>query len=394
MKLLDKTIELEKDKSGSISIVPQDKEDLWQLYNLIQKGDEVELSTYRNVKKTTGSGATDGKDKGKTERKLLRLKLAVSDIEYAPSDESMRIKGKTTEQNQYVPNQSFHTAEVQLQKSLRITKPEWDDISYGIILAASSVETRAEVGAIVMEEGVAHLCLLTDNMTVLRNKIEKSIPRKSRGEGGGGNHDKAITKFLDMVQSTMLRNFDLTKLKVVILASPGFTASLLQKNIMEHAVKDDNKLIMKNKSKFLVVHSSTGYLQGLEEVLKDPSVQKRLNDTKYAREVNIFDEFQKSLNDDDDKAWYGPSEVAKAVEIGAVKYLLLTDTLFRSDDISVRKHYIKLSDEVKSQGGEVLIFSSLHESGEQLDQLTGVASILKYPVADLDEEEEEEEEEE
>lgn len=392
MKLLDKTIELEKDKSGSISIVPQDKEDLWQLYNLIQKGDEVELSTYRNVKKTTGSGATDGKDKGKTERKLLRLKLAVSDIEYAPSDESMRIKGKTTEQNQYVPNQSFHTAEVQLQKSLRITKPEWDDISYGIILAASSVETRAEVGAIVMEEGVAHLCLLTDNMTVLRNKIEKSIPRKSRGEGGGGNHDKAITKFLDMVQSTMLRNFDLTKLKVVILASPGFTASLLQKNIMEHAVKDDNKLIMKNKSKFLVVHSSTGYLQGLEEVLKDPSVQKRLNDTKYAREVNIFDEFQKSLNDDDDKAWYGPSEVAKAVEIGAVKYLLLTDTLFRSDDISVRKHYIKLSDEVKSQGGEVLIFSSLHESGEQLDQLTGVASILKYPVADLDEEEEEEEE--
>lgn len=392
MKLLDKTIELEKDKSGSISIIPQDKEDLWQLYNLIQKGDEVELSTYRNVKKTTGSGATDGKDKGKTERKLLRLKLAVSDIEYAPSDESMRIKGKTTEQNQYVPNQSFHTAEVQLQKSLRITKPEWDDISYGIILAASSVETRAEVGAIVMEEGVAHLCLLTDNMTVLRNKIEKSIPRKSRGEGGGGNHDKAITKFLDMVQSTMLRNFDLTKLKVVILASPGFTASLLQKNIMEHAVKDDNKLIMKNKSKFLVVHSSTGYLQGLEEVLKDPSVQKRLNDTKYAREVNIFDEFQKSLNEDDDKAWYGPSEVAKAVEIGAVKYLLLTDTLFRSDDISVRKHYIKLSDEVKSQGGEVLIFSSLHESGEQLDQLTGVASILKYPVADLDEEEEEEEE--
>lgn len=388
MKLLDKTISLEKDKSGTISLVPQDKEDLWQLYNLIQKGDIVTLSTYRNIKKTTGS---ETKDKLKTERRAVTLKLAVEDVDYAPSDETMRIRGKTTEQTQYVPNQSYHTAEVQLNKSFKLNKVEWDDISYGIILQASLIEAKAEVGAIVMEEGVAHLCLVTDTMTMLRNKIEKSIPRKSRGDGGGGKHDKALEKFLDLVQQTMTRNFDLEKLKVIILASPGFTASALYDNIIANAVKEDNKLILKNKLKFVVCHSSTGYLQGLEEVLKDSSVQKRLNDTKFAREVLIFEEFQKSLNDDDDRAWYGPSEVTKAVDLGAVKYLMITDTLFRSDDIAVRKHYIKLSEEVKGQGGEVLIFLSLHDSGKQLDQLTGVATILKYPVPDLDEDEEEEE---
>lgn len=392
MKLLDKTIALEKDKSGSISIIPQDKEDLWQLYNLIQKGDVVELSTYRNIKKASG-GSSEIKDKSKVERKFLKLKIAVEDVDYAPSDEVMRIRGKTTEQNQYVPNQSYHTAEVQLNKPFKLNKPEWDDISYGIILEASSIEAKAEVGAVIMEEGVAHLCLVTDSMTVLRNKIEKSIPRKSRGESGGGNHDKAMGKFLNMVQATMIRNFDLGKLKVIILASPGFTATALYKNIIDNAVKEDDKAILKNKSKFVVCHSSTGYLQGLEEVLKDKSVQKRLNDTKFAREVLIFEEFQKSLNDDDDKAWYGPAEVRKAVELGSVKYFLITDTLFRSDDIAVRKHYIQLTEDVKNQGGEVLIFSSLHESGEQLDQLTGVAVITKYPVPDLDEEEEEEEEE-
>lgn len=388
MKLLDKKIELEKDKSGTIAMVPQDKEDLWQLYNLIQKGDEIELSTYRNVKKSTS--AASGKDKGKTERRLLRLKLAVQDVDYAPSDEVMRISGKTTEQNEFVPNQSFHTAEVQLNKSFKLSKPEWDDISFGIVLAASSVEAKAEVGAVVMEEGVAHLCLVTENMTVLRNKIEKSIPRKSRGEGGGSSHDKALGCFYEMVLATMVRNFDIEKLKVVILASPGFTAANLLKATMDQAVKEDNKLVLKNKSKFLVVHSSTGYLQGLEEVLKDPAVQKRLNDTKYAREALIFEDFQKSLNDDDDRAWYGPAEVAKAVELGAVKYLMVTDSLFRSDDIATRKRYIELTETVRNQGGEVLVFSSLHESGEQLDQLTGVAVLLKYPVADLDEDEEEE----
>lgn len=386
MKLLDKKIELEKDKSGTIAMVPQDKEDLWQLYNLIQKGDEIELSTYRNVKKSTS--AAGGKDKGKTERRLLRLKLAVQDVDYAPSDEVMRISGKTTEQHEFVPNQSFHTAEVQLNKSFKLSKPEWDDISFGIVLAASSVETKAEVGAVVMEEGVAHLCLVTENMTVLRNKIEKSIPRKSRGDGGGSSHDKALGRFYEMVLATMVRNFDIEKLKVIILASPGFTATNLLKTTMDMAVKEENKTVLKNKSKFLVVHSSTGYLQGLEEVLKDPAVQKRLNDTKYAREALIFDDFQKSLNDDDDRAWYGPAEVAKAVDLGAVKYLMVTDSLFRSDDIATRKRYIELAENVRGQGGEVLVFSSLHESGEQLDQLTGVAVLLKYPVADLDEDEE------
>lgn len=370
MKLLDKTIALEKDKSGSLSLIPQDKEDLWQLYNLIQKSDQVELLTIRNVKKTEG---------GKAERVHVNLKLLVESVDYVPSDEVMRIRGKTVEQNEYVPNQSYHTAEVQLNKKLKINKPEWDDISYNIVLAASSVEKKAEVGAVVLQEGVAHLCLVTDTMTVLRNKIEKAIPRKSR-DAGGSSHDKSLAKFLDMVQATVSRNFDFEKLKVIILASPGFTAAALQKALLDAAVKEDNKVILKNKSKLLVVHSSTGYLQGLEEVLKDPLVQRNLNDTKFAREAAVFEDFQRILNEDDDRAWYGPKEVAKAVELGAVKYLMLTDSLFRSDDIAARKHYIALSDEVKAQGGDVFIFSTLHDSGEQLELLTGAAVLLKYPM--------------
>jgi len=35
-------------------------------------------------------------------------------------------------------------------------------------------------------------------------------------------------------------------------------------------------------------------------------------------------------------------------------------------------------------GGKVLIYSSLHNSGEQLNQLTGVAAILSYPMEEPD----------
>lgn len=33
---------------------------------------------------------------------------------------------------------------------------------------------------------------------------------------------------------------------------------------------------------------------------------------------------------------------------------------------------------------QVMIFSSMHVSGEQLGQLTGVAAILRYPVEGID----------
>ena len=35
---------------------------------------------------------------------------------------------------------------------------------------------------------------------------------------------------------------------------------------------------------------------------------------------------------------------------------------------------------VRSRGGEALIFSSMHESGQQLNLLTGIAAILTYPL--------------
>lgn len=48
-------------------------------------------------------------------------------------------------------------------------------------------------------------------------------------------------------------------------------------------------------------------------------------------------------------------------------------------------------EDVKKSGAEVLIFSSIHESGKQLDQLSGVAAILNFPLPEVESEDEEEE---
>ena len=384
MKLINN--HFEKDSSGSVTLVAEDKEDLFTLYNLIQKRDEVELKTMRNIKKSGKDGSKGSK--AKIEKKLLRLKIDVEEIDFTPQDEVMRLRGKTTEPVEDVPVGTYHTAEIDFKHPFTLYKDDWDEIAFELINKSCSIDEKAEVGAVVLQEGVAHICLITENMTVLRQKIERSIPRKKRGDSSA--HDKSLDKFYELVSNTLVRDLNISKLKAIILASPGFTANGLFDKIFQIATLNNDKLLLQARSKFIVAHSSTGFLQGLDEVLKTEEIQKQLSTTKFAKDVLLLDEFFKALNADDGKAWYGPKECEKAINMGAVKNLLLTDSLFRSDDIAERKKYIELSEIVKNTGGEVTIFSSLHESGIQLDQVTGIAVILNYPVYDLDEDEDEE----
>ncbi|KAK6199195.1 uncharacterized protein RJT21DRAFT_44800 [Scheffersomyces amazonensis] len=386
-----------KDKNVALTLVPQDSEDLWYLYNLLRVGDTVHVLSHRNVKK--GNQAQIQKGKSKMEKILVKLKLLIEDIDYIASDNTMRLSGKTVEPNEYVPLNSYHTADIELNKDLTILKENWDEYDMSILDDLCSVEKKADIGAVVLQEGVAHICFITETMTVLKSKVEKSIPRKNP-QYGTRDLDKAMNTFLSMVSETMIRHFDFDKLKVILLASPGFLAKSLFDKIMLDCQTSQNSgenkvynSILKNKSKFVIAHSSTGYLQGLEEALQDPQTKKRLSDTKFSEESNALSDFHKALNDDDGRAWYGLEEVKKAIYMDAVRYLMVTDQLFNNDDVETRRMYIELTETAKKNGAQVFIFSSLHESGVQLNQLTGIAALLKYPVPDLDESEDEDEDE-
>jgi len=54
----------------------------------------------------------------------------------------------------------------------------------------------------------------------------------------------------------------------------------------------------------------------------------------------------------------------------AIDTLLVTDELFRSQDIQVRRKYVDLVESVRENGGQVRVFSSLHVSGEKLGQVS------------------------
>ncbi|CAI4052087.1 hypothetical protein SUVZ_14G3180 [Saccharomyces uvarum] len=382
-----KVFSLKKDsvnKGGAIiALQPEDKEDLFTIYQIIDKDDEL---VFR--RKFTSKLDDTGK---KTSTDLIKLKIKVISNEFDMKGEYLKYKGITVtdETGDNKPVGKYLGFTVDYVYPFTIIKHNFNKFMQKLLDDACNVEQKSDTAAIVLQEGIAHVCLVTASSTILKQKIEYSMPKKKRATDVV-KFDEKTEKFYKAIYNSIKKDLDLGKLKTIILCSPGFYAKILMDKIVQYAEEEHNKKILDNKGMFFIAHSSTGYLQGINEVLKNPLYASKLQDTKYSKENLIMDEFLLHLNKDDNKAWYGEKEITKAAEFGAINYLLLTDRIMHSDDIAQRVKYLKLMDSVESNGGKTLVFSTLHSLGEELDQLTGIACILKYPLPDLDEDDNEE----
>lgn len=66
----------------------------------------------------------------------------------------------------------------------------------------------------------------------------------------------------------ILRHVNFDVVKCVLIASPGFVKDQFFEFMQQQAVKNDCKVLLENKGKFVLVHSSTGFKHSLKGRLK------------------------------------------------------------------------------------------------------------------------------
>ncbi|KAF7301780.1 Deoxyribodipyrimidine photo-lyase [Mycena indigotica] len=402
MKLVNKHID--KHGSGHVTLRPEDDEDMWHLYNLIQEGDSVRAPAVRRVQKISNTGSVD------SNRVKLNLTIRVARIEFSsgssgggaaddnPADASapaetttasLHITGPVTSENQHVRLGAFHTLDIEAQRDIRIEKAEgWDSVALGRVDEAIVPGRGAEVAAVVCGEGTAAFCLLSQHMTLVTNRLSVSIPRKA---GSSSQHEKGLSKFYSSLFDSFIRHVPYANvgLKAIVIASPGWVRDSVYDFIVQEASRRGDKILQKAlKEKTIRVHVNSPHVHSLVEVLKSPEIVSQLKETKFAREGIVLDKFFKMLGTDEMRAWYGPDHVVLAADRGAIGTLLISDDLFRASNPTTRKKYVALVEAVQQKGGEVVIFS-------KLNQLTGIAAILTFPLdVEIVEAEEKEAEEE
>ncbi|PKA61741.1 hypothetical protein AXF42_Ash008571 [Apostasia shenzhenica] len=374
MKLVHKN--MVRNGPGSVKIIPEEDDDMWHAYNLISAGDLVQAVTVRKVLRESASGGRDA------ERVKLKLEIKVEAVDYDKEGSVLRIRGKNIMENEHVKIGQFHTLEVEPQRPFVIKKEIWDSISLDILHQACDPTASADLAVVLMQEGLAHLFLIGRSMTTTQSRIETSIPRK-HGPAIAG-YESALKKFFENVLQAVLKHVNFKVVHCVVIASPGFTKDQFRDYLLLEAERRALRQIIENKSRLILAHSTSGYKHSLKEVLGVPSIMTLIKDTKAAQEVRALKDFFDMLSNDTARACYGPRHVEVAHERMAIQTLLITDSLFKNADVSTRQKYVNFVESVKNSGGTAHIFSSMHVSGEQLAQLSGIAAILRFPLPDLE----------
>lgn len=109
--------------------------------------------------------------------------------DFDPQSAELHVAGRITEETKFTKVGQHHTLDLELQRNFSLEKSEgWDSVAMELVREACDPVKKADVWAVVMQEGLANLAVLTGARTVLRQRVEVTVPKK-RG-GGAGDHDK------------------------------------------------------------------------------------------------------------------------------------------------------------------------------------------------------------
>ena len=185
---------------------------------------------------------------------------------------------------------AFHTLDIEVGRDVRIEKDEWDSIALATVRESCIPGRGAEVGAIVCGEGqlspvrshhkrhnfywigTAAFCLLSQHMTVVRQRLDISVPRKMTSSSS--SHEKGLARFYDAVYTTFLRliPYASASLRAIVIASPGWVKDSVMDYIFKEATRTGNKALLAVRNKFLKIHVNSPHVHSLTEVLKSPEV--------------------------------------------------------------------------------------------------------------------------
>lgn len=128
----------------------------------------------------------------------------MKNLDFDPQSSQLHVSGQIVNETAHTKIGQFHTLDLELNRNFTLEKDVgsdgegvgWDSIAVEMLKDAvdEGGKRRAEAVAVVMQEGLAHICFIGQFQTILKQKIEMSVPRKRQG---GGDHDKVSTGSLE-----------------------------------------------------------------------------------------------------------------------------------------------------------------------------------------------------
>ena len=344
-------------KEGIIEVVPETLDDLWHLSHIVEVGDNASSKTTRRIQDNTG-------DKLRSDRgvkKTFYLGLDIENISFHLFTGKLRLTGVITRgPEDLIPMGSHHTLEVKLNTPITIKKERWP--KWAIKRLNQAIDASKKLSAIIvaLEDDSATLGLMRQFGIEYYGPIRGHVSGKRILDK---NRQKNIVQFYEKVIDS-IEKFD--SIQNIIIAGPGFV-----KNDFYDYIKEKHKDLAQ---KSILESTGSGGRVGIAEVLKKGTVEKLTSENRVALEIMEINKLLSEIGRNSSKIVYGLKETTNAINLGAVSELLVLDAKVASENMG------DLMDMVENMKGEVMVISSEHEGGKQLESLGGMAAILRYDI--------------
>jgi protein pelota len=348
-------------RQGFVKVVPSSDDDLWHLYNVVYKGDEVYAYSSRAVK--TDQEYSRPKS---AERVSAFMGVAVESVAWDKFLGKLRVHGIIIHAPDIMPTGAHHTLNIALNQPVTIVKKEWPKHLLDRLFRASKTEKPLLIIAID-DEGFA---VAETKQYGVDIKVEERMKLPGKHEA---DKRMAATKEYFKRAVTSLRQLWTPNHSPIIIVGVGFVKGDFSAFLADEAA-DMAKSVVDVKS------VNNGGISGIYEALRSGVLLKAAKQLRIVDETEVMEEVMKRLGKGEGTITYGLDAVENAVQMGAVEKLVLADTMLRESGEEPRLHLEKLMREVEQRRGSITVVSTEHEAGAKLLALTGIAALLRFPI--------------
>ncbi len=351
-------------KGGEIKVLIEELEDLWTLYNIIKPNDLVRARTFRRVVLRDG-------DSG--DRRPMSLQISVEKCEFHEYSNRLRVLGQIRDgPDDLVSIGQYHTLNLEKGTKVTILKDKWFKHEIRRLEKSTGLSANKIVLVTAIESGLSTIALLSNYSVSIISTIRHNIPGK-RYKNQSKNKNKEEEEFFISVSKVVIENLRNQAISMNITCGPGFLKEQFSQFLKEQLHKEKLDVELR------IASASSATVSAINEIMKNGTIAEFIADHRLTRETQLMNDFVERLGKDNGQFSYGFDETVAAAKMGAIQDLLITDLVLRSRiNKDERKNLEELFYLVENGRGDIHIVSTLHPAGEQLQNFSGIAALLRF----------------
>jgi protein pelota len=350
-------------KKHFAKVMPESLDDLWHLYNIILKRDEVYARTTRQTK-------PDDQYSRPTKAKRIPVNLGVH-VEKMYWDKvlnRLRINGIVCDAPEKLNIKgSRHTLDITINKPVTIVKKKW--LKHELDrLKKSSKNTASPLTIISIDDEEFSVAILRQYGIEVKSGWRTKLPGKFEAE----KRLKAKQVFFKSALKSLREAWTPINSPIVILG-PGYIKDDFSKYLQKEATDISSSIVG-------IKGVNSAGLSGIQESLRSGILSNILQNMRVVDEMKVIEEFLSRLGKGKSTISYGVNQVEKAANYGAVEKLLVADSNLRETTDEKRIALEQLIKKVEETRGDIMVISTEHEAGTKLLSFGGIAALLRYPL--------------